>query len=80
MKLYVEPRDGHLEFRVWNTGAIAPDVALQIFKRSFSTKPGGGRGLGTFSMKLFGERFLGGTVGFTSSEEGGTNFFLRLPV
>ena len=79
VRLYVEPREGQVEFRVWNTGVIAPDVALRIFKRSFSTKPGGGRGLGTFSMKLFGERFLGGTVGFTSSEEGGTNFFLRLP-
>jgi signal transduction histidine kinase len=67
------------EFRVWNAAAIEPRVALQIFKRSFSTKPGGGRGLGTFSMKLFGERYLGGTVGFTSTEKDGTAFFIRLP-
>jgi signal transduction histidine kinase len=67
------------ELRVWNAGAIAPEVALQIFKRSFSTKPGRGRGLGTFSIKLFGERYLGGVVGFRSSEVDGTTFFIRLP-
>jgi signal transduction histidine kinase len=70
----------HCELRVWNAGVIAPEVALQIFKRSFSTKPGPGHGLGTFSIKLFGERYLGGTVGFTSSEGEGTTFFIRLPV
>ncbi len=70
---------GGCELRVWNEGAIAPEVALQIFKRSFTTKPGPGRGLGTFSIKLFGERYLGGTVGFTSTEADGTTFFIRLP-
>ncbi len=67
------------EFRVWNAGAIPPRVALQVFKRSFSTKGGHGRGLGTFSMKLLGERYLGGVVGFGSSECDGTTFFVRLP-
>jgi signal transduction histidine kinase len=67
------------ELRVWNVGAIAPRIALQVFNRSFSTKAGRGRGLGTFSMKLFGERYLGGTVGFTSTEAEGTTFFIRLP-
>jgi hypothetical protein len=73
-----EHRNG-CELRVWNQGVIPPQVALQIFRRSFSTKPGGGRGLGTFGMKLFGERYLGGKVGFESTDEGGTTFFLRLP-
>jgi signal transduction histidine kinase len=67
------------EFHVWNAAPIPPRVALQVFKRSFSTKPGGGRGLGTFSMKLLGERYLGGSVGFTSTEADGTTFYLRLP-
>ncbi len=75
VKVWVEDR----EIRVWNTGAMASRVMLQVFKRSFSTKTGPGRGLGTFSMKLFGERYLGGTVGFTSTAETGTTFFVRLP-
>jgi signal transduction histidine kinase len=73
------PSSGGRELRIWNAGAIAPDVALRIFKRSFSTKNGRSRGLGTFSMKLFGEHYLGGRVGFTSSEAEGTTFFIRLP-
>ncbi len=67
------------EFRVWNAGVIAPSLALQVFKRSFTTKGETGRGLGTFSMKLLGERYLGGTVAFTSTERDGTTFFIRLP-
>jgi hypothetical protein len=69
----------YCEFRVWNAGAIPAPIAQQIFKRSFSTKRERGRGLGTFSMKLFGERYLGGKVGFSSSERGGTTFFIRVP-
>ena len=54
------------------------EVQLQIFQRSFSTK-GAGRGIGTYSMKLLGEKFLGGTVYFESNEEKGTTFFFKLP-
>ena len=79
VKAWVEQRPEGCELRVWNAGAIARDTAIQIFKRSFTTKAGRGRGLGTFSMKLFGERYLGGVVGFTSTEDKGTTFFIRLP-
>jgi hypothetical protein len=65
-------------FGVWNPGCISPEVARQIFVRSFSTKGGQGRGLGTYSMKLLGERYLGGQVCFTTSEEAGTEFCLQL--
>jgi signal transduction histidine kinase len=75
VRVWVEDR----EVRVWNAGAMAPRVKLQVFRRSFSTKARRGRGLGTFSMKLFGERYLGGVVGFTSTAETGTTFFMRLP-
>ena len=68
------------EFRVWNAAAIPADIALQIFRRSFSTKPGHGRGLGTLSMKLIGEHYLGGSVSFSSTAADGTTFTLRLPV
>lgn len=68
-----------LRFSVWNSQAIPETDQLRIFQRNFSTKPGEGRGLGTWSMKFFGEQFLGGQVGFTSSEQDGTLFFLLLP-
>jgi K+-sensing histidine kinase KdpD len=62
-----------------NESAIPRDVQLQIFQRSFSTK-GANRGLGTYSMKMLGERYLGGSVSFTTSESAGTKFFFELPI
>jgi signal transduction histidine kinase len=67
-------------FRVHNPGVIPADVAPRIFSRSFSTKGTPGRGLGTYSMKLFGERYLGGRVGFASTPASGTTFSIRLPL
>jgi signal transduction histidine kinase len=64
---------------VQNEGVLDPVVRRHVFQRSYSTKSGPGRGLGTYSMKLFGERYLGGTVSFTSNPEEGTVFFIRLP-
>jgi sensor histidine kinase regulating citrate/malate metabolism len=55
------------------------EVQLQVFQRSFSTKARSGRGIGTYSIKLFVERYLKGTVGFTSDEPGGTTFTVTLP-
>jgi K+-sensing histidine kinase KdpD len=66
-------------FRVWNAGAIPATLASRVFHRYFSTKAGDGRGQGTFVMKLFGETYLKGRVGFTTSPEAGTAFELRLP-
>jgi hypothetical protein len=66
-------------FHVWNPGAIPDAVQLRIFTRSFSTKAARGRGLGTFAMKLFGERYLGGRVGFRSTGAEGTTFSIVLP-
>lgn len=71
------PDTDELEFRVGNPGAIPSDIQLQVFNRSFSTK-GEGRGLGTYSIKLLGERYLKGCVGFESSEKAGTVFHIRL--
>jgi signal transduction histidine kinase len=73
-----EPRAVRL--LVHNEGVIAPDVRQRIFQRSFSTKAARGRGLGTYSMKLFGERHLGGEVSFVSTADAGTVFALRLPL
>ena len=53
---------------------------MQIFQRSFSTKGQPGRGIGTYSIKLFGETYLGGR-GFVSPAEApeGTTFSIVLP-
>jgi signal transduction histidine kinase len=68
-----------VEFRVHNPGAMPEDVQRRVFQRSFSTK-GEGRGLGTWSMKLLAEDYLGGSVRFSSSPADGTTFFLSLPL
>jgi signal transduction histidine kinase len=70
---------GRVEFWVQNPAVIPEPVRLQIFQRSFSTK-GPGRGLGAYSVKLLGERYLGGQVDFTTSPEEGTIFRISLPV
>lgn len=69
---------GH-SFLVNNPGVIAPENRGLIFHRSFSTKAQHGRGLGTYGMKLLGEGYLGGRVGFVSNEAEGTTFFITLP-
>lgn len=79
VRLSVEELPQGMLFRVWNAGAIPASLASRIFHRYFSTKAGEGRGQGTFVMKLFGESYLKGQVGFTTSQEGGTAFELRLP-
>lgn len=68
----------HVVVTVWNAGGMAEQTQHQVFQRSFSTK-GEGRGLGTYSMRLLMENYLGGTVGFTSNPEAGTVFSLTFP-
>ena len=70
-------KNGKAVFSVNNPGVIPDDVGLQIFQRSFSTK-GHGRGLGTYSMKLFGENYLNGKVYFQSDDKKGTTFTIEL--
>jgi len=72
-------RPGQHRFTVHNAGAIAEDVAPRIFQRSFSTKDQPGHGLGTYSMRLLAEQYLGGQVTFTTSAAQGTTFRLVLP-
>ena len=69
----------HIIWEIWNNGFIPADVQKRVFQRHFSTKATFGRGLGTFSMKLFGEHYLKGKVSFDSSESNGTTFRFRLP-
>ena len=74
-----EKQDNFILFKINNPTFMPREVQLQIFQRSFSTK-GAGRGLGTYSMKLLGERYLGGKVYFESSLEGGTTFYAKFSI
>jgi len=79
IRMWLEAREGEVIFHVWNPGLIPERTAKQIFVRSFSTKGEAGRGLGTYSMKLFGEKYLRGRVFFHTDEQEGTTFSIALP-
>ncbi|MEE4356511.1 MAG: ATP-binding protein [Desulfococcaceae bacterium] len=68
-----------LTFWVHNPGEMPEAARLQVFQRSFSTRAKG-RGLGTYSIRLLSERYLKGSVSFTTSKEKGTVFRARYPL
>lgn len=78
VQLTAQQKQDSIFFIVSNPSVIPPDIQLQIFKRSFSTK-GTGRGIGTYSVKLFVENYLGGRVSFESLPETGTRFIVQIP-
>lgn len=82
VSLGCEPRrdagEERLLFWVHNQGVMEEDVRRRIFQRSFSTK-GEGRGIGTYSMKLFMVQYLRGDIWFVSDEKRGTLFYAALP-
>ena len=71
---------GSAVFRVHNETVMPKLVRLRVFRRSFSTKSPVGRGIGTYSAKLITERYLGGSLSFSSSQEQGTTFAVMLPI
>jgi signal transduction histidine kinase len=79
VRLTVESTGEGVSLRVWDAAAIPAAVLPRVFQRYFTTKPGEGRGQGTYTAKLFVERFLRGSIGVASSAEGGTAFEVRLP-
>lgn len=80
VKIWLEHQDGFLSFCVWNAQEIPQNVAKRVFQPNFSTKEEAGRGIGTYSMKLLGEKILGGKVSFTSSKKEGTTFRFTYPI
>jgi nitrogen fixation/metabolism regulation signal transduction histidine kinase len=76
--LTILTRTDHTVFAVHNPGVIAEDAANQLFKTRFSTK-GHGRGLGMYTVQVFGEQYLGGHVDFETSDEHGTVFRFAVP-
>lgn len=71
--------DTSITFYIHNISAIPAEDIQRVFQRNFTTKGSLGRGLGTYSMKLFGEEILGGKVEFTTSEADGTTFSFTIP-
>jgi signal transduction histidine kinase len=74
-----ESGEAGIEFFVHNDRFMPRHVQLQVFQRSFSTK-GDDRGLGTYSMRLLGEQYLGGRLRFHSTEDAGTTFYAWIPL
>jgi len=66
-----------LRFWVKNDGVMSEEVQMQLFQRSFSTK-GTGRGIGTYSIKLLTESYLGGKISFISNAATGTIFTIEI--
>jgi sensor histidine kinase regulating citrate/malate metabolism len=65
-------------FAIHNRAYIPEDVQGRIFRKFFSTK-GQDRGIGTYSIKLFTEKYLKGKVWFQSNKEDGTTFYIEIP-
>jgi signal transduction histidine kinase len=70
----------HIVYSIRNAAVMPESVRHRIFERHFSTKGGSGRGMGTHSMKLLGEDYLGGRVGFETGAAFGTRFWIELPL
>lgn len=68
-----------IRYWVHNDTSIPDAIQKQLFNKTTSTK-GCGRGLGTFSMRLLGEKYLKGKVTFHSCEDSGTQFMIDIPI
>jgi DNA-binding response OmpR family regulator/PAS domain-containing protein len=77
--MWLEWRGNVPTFIVHNAGVISEDRRPWIFEKSPFTRAPHHRGIGTHSIKLYGERYLRGKVTFTSDEQTGTHFFFSLP-
>lgn len=77
VKLGCKSNGDHVIFTVKNDAVMSGDIKLQIFQRSFTTK-GKGRGIGTYSIKLLTENYLGGKVSFVSNDTEGTVFSVAI--
>lgn len=73
-------RDSFIRLRVADDGpGMDPQTAERVFERAFSTKDGGGRGLGLATVRNIVDR-LGGQVRLDTAEGRGARFDVYLPV
>lgn len=80
ISIWTDFGENNILFSIWNKGCIPDQTAMRVFQRNFTTKEQDGRGIGTYSMKLFGEKILGGKISFTSSKRDGTVFRFIHPI
>lgn len=70
--------DNAIIYSVHNDAVMSLDTKSKVFIQGNTTKKQG-HGLGTYSMKLIGENYLGGKVYFKSEKNFGTEFYFELP-
>lgn len=80
IKISARLKSTSIVFDVFNSNVMDEHVQNQLFQRSFSTKNGLGRGIGTYSVKLLVEQYLNGKVYFKSNTESKTIFSIELPI
>lgn len=80
VELFTKATDATIFFHITSEPIIPEHIQLQLFKRSFSTKNGKGRGIGLYSVKLITENVLNGKVSFISDSENNTVFTIALPI
>lgn len=73
-----EIKNGERIFWVHNPGEMPKEIQVKIFRKTFSTKKRGS-GLGTRSIRVITEGYLGGRVDFESDSGSGTVFRIYLP-
>jgi len=78
IRVGIRYENNQLIIDVHNESVIPLEIQSKIFQRSFSTK-GGGRGIGTYSIKYLTENYLNGMVSFISNKENGTSFIVKIP-
>lgn len=78
VELSYKVQDSSVLFEIHNTCYIPEEVQSHIFRKSFSTKSPD-RGIGTYSIKLFTEKYLHGKVWFVSKQGEGTTFYIQIP-
>jgi hypothetical protein len=78
IEISAQSQQGRVALTVGNPGEMSIEAQQQIFRRYFSTKAATGRGIGTWSVKLLVERYLGGSVAYSSGADR-TTFTVELP-
>jgi len=66
-----------ISFYVFNEGEIPEHLHAEIFQKKFSVNEKE-KDFGMYGLKLLGEQYLNGVVGFKSTKESGTRFFITL--